>query len=186
MSFSNEQVIGLIKKNPISVGCGVLMGILLITSYFRSGLKAQAETDFAQKSSEADRLALNLRNASQLQEQVNAILLAQKDIEERMIRAGQLTTNRQYFYKLESETGVKLLDLRQSTSAATKKAAQGAYIPTTFTLNVQGDYVQLLNFVRRLESGMHYCRILSASSNRPAERGAVLVLSLNLELLGLP
>src|SRR5436190_10332617 len=103
MSFSTEQVVGLIKKNPISVSCGVLTVVLIAAIYFRSGLGAEAQAELDQKTTEADRLASNIKNAAQLKEQMDALVASEKEVESRMIRAGQLTTNRQYFYKLESE-----------------------------------------------------------------------------------
>lgn len=184
MSFSNEQVVGLIRKNPISVSCGVLTVALLGALYFRKDLQAEAQVQLEQNTTEAERLAANLKNSAQLKEQVDALLASEKEVDARMIRAGQLTTNRQYFYKLESELGVKLLDLRQSSGA--KKEVKAGYVPTSFALNVQGEYNQLLTFLRRLESGPHYCRVLTASTSAPPERKGPMVLTLNLELLGLP
>src|SRR4051812_14223115 len=138
MSFSTEQFVSVIKKNPISITCGVLIVALLATAYFHGDRAEAATTNLEKTTTDADRLANNLKNAVQLKEHVDSLLSAEKEIEGRMIKAGQLTTNRQYFYKLETETGVKLLDLRQSApSAAAKRDAKGAYFPTTFSLNVQ-------------------------------------------------
>ncbi|HEX2852085.1 MAG TPA: hypothetical protein VHO24_02520 [Opitutaceae bacterium] len=188
MSLTNEQVVEFAKKNPISVGCGVLIVALLATAYFRADLPGEAETELEQKSSEAARLAANLKNAAHLKEHFDAVSAAQKQIESRLIQPKQLTTNSQYFYKLESETGVKLLDQGQTAlTAAQRKDIKGNYLPTVFTLSVQGDYSQVLTFLRRLENGSHYCRVLTAQcSNSSAERGGQLTLALNLELLGFP
>jgi Tfp pilus assembly protein PilO len=182
MSFSNEQFMGSIKKNPISIGCALLAIALVGVAYFRSGKAGELETELEQKSADAGKYAANLKNAAQLQEQFDALVAAQKAIEARMIRAEELTTNRQYFYKLEADTGVKLLDLRPTPNS--KSASKAGYQPIPFALNIQGDYRQILTFLRMLESGPRYCRVLSASCNSPAERGPVLGLSLNLELLG--
>jgi hypothetical protein len=187
MSLTNEQVVELVKKNPISIGCGILSLALLITAYIRSDLPAEEQQKLEQKTSEADRIAANLKNAAQLKEQMDSLLASHKQIEGRLIQAKNLMANSQYFYRLESETGVKLLDLRQSAvNAAAKKDMKG-YLPTVFTVNVQGDYAQLLTFLRRLENGAHYCRVMTASCNAVgAERGAVLTMALTLELLGQP
>jgi hypothetical protein len=185
MSFSSEEVLTSIKKNPISVGCAVLTIALLVVTYVHSGRSDQLETQLEQTSAEAAKLALNLKNASQLKEQFDALMAAKKEIEARMIRAEDLTTNQQYFYKLEADSGVKLLDNPRQSSGL-KRDAKVGYQPTGFSLTVQGEYRQLLTFLRRLESGSRYCRVLTASCNAPADRSPVLVLNLNLELLGFP
>jgi Tfp pilus assembly protein PilO len=185
MSFSTSSVVTVVKKNPIGVVCGLLTLALAATVYFRSDRGEELQTELDQKSAEASRLALNLKNSAQLKDQLDAIVAAQKQIESRLMRADELPTNRQYFYKLEADTGVKLLDGSLRQSPGSKKDSK-AYLPTTFSVSVQGDYRQILTFLRRLETGSRYCRILTASCNSTAERGPTLVLSLTLELLGAP
>lgn len=186
MSLSNEQVVEFLKKNPISVSCAVLSLLLLGAHYYRSDFAAAAATELEQKTAEAERLDRNLKNAAQLKEHLDALIAAGKEATSRLINAENLPANNQYFYKLESETGVKLVgDPRQS--ATTKRDAKAAFLPTAFALSVQGEYAQILTFLRHLESGPAYCRVLSATCNGAAgERGQQLVLSLNLELLGSP
>ena len=56
-----------------------------------------------------------------------------------------------------------------------------------FTITVQGTLPQMLDYLRHLESGARFCRVLSVSCGVPvADRGAPVTLSLNLEMLGLP
>jgi hypothetical protein len=184
---ANTQLIEFVKKSPVSVGCAVLSLALIIAAYFRWDYKAEAAALLEQKSTEAARLSANLKNAGQLKEQYDSLLASEKEIESRLIRASQLTTNNQYFYKLESETGVKLLDLRAAgLTAAQKKDPPKGYIPLSFQVSVQGEYAQVLKFLRQLESGAHYCRVLTASCAVGQDRDALLTLTLNLELLGLP
>ena len=184
MSFSGEEALASIKKNPISVGCVAVTLMLAGVAYLHSGRQAELETELEQKSTEAARLALNLKNAAQLKEQFDALINAKKEIESRMIRAEEIPNNQQYFYKLEADAGVKLAGTPRQ--AATPKNAKLAYPPTVFSVNVQGDYRQLLTFLRKLESGPRYCRVLTASCSAAPDRGSVLMLSLTLELLGIP
>ena len=56
-----------------------------------------------------------------------------------------------------------------------------------YTVSADGSYVQLLNFLRRIESGPRYARINTASlSGSLADRKTPLTLTLGVELLGLP
>ncbi|HTZ20040.1 MAG TPA: hypothetical protein VMC06_04090 [Opitutaceae bacterium] len=189
MAISNEQVIAFIKKNPIGIGCGALCLVLVAAMYYRSDLLPAAETELDQQSIEAERLASNLKNATQLQEQLDAMVVAGKQVEARLVQPGDLAKNQQYFYKLEADTGTKI-DCRQNALPAAKER-KTLYLSVPYTVNVQGDYSQILSFLRQLESGAHYCRVLTAtlvSGGTGAGEGAEnpLTLNLNIELLGQP
>jgi hypothetical protein len=189
MAISQKQVIAFIKKNPIGFGCGALCLMLAAAMYYRSDLVPAAEAELEQQSSEAERLASNLKNAAQLQEQLDAMIAAGKQVEARLVQPGDLAKNQQYFYRLEAETGTKI-DCHQNGLSA-EKDRKTLYLSVPYSVTVQGDYAQILNLLRRLESGAHYCRVLGATlvavggGAGEASDGA-LTLTLNLELLGQP
>ena len=116
---------------------------------------------------------------------MDTLLAARKEIDARVIRANQLGANSQIFFKLESQTGVKLMgDPRQSALAA---KGPGAFVPVGFTVSMNGDLPQLLSALRTLESGSNYCRVLGAICSLDGnDRRKPLLLTLNLELLGTP
>ena len=185
--MSNEELIAFVKKNPIGIVCGVLSLALFGGWYYRNGDVPEKEADLAQKQAEGERYALNLTAALQLKEQVDSLAVANKEVEARLVHANKLGPNLQFFFKLESETGVKLTDPRQSPLAAPRKdAAKSAYTPVVFSVILSGDFAQVLNFLRRLESGAHYCRVLSATCSVASERSQPLNVNLTLELLGVP
>ncbi|MBI5768015.1 MAG: hypothetical protein HZA93_09480 [Verrucomicrobia bacterium] len=186
--MSNEELVAVVKKNPLGIGCGVLSLALFGGWYYRSGDVPAVEQEVAQKAAEAQRYELNLIHAKSLPEQHEALVAANKEVDARLVRASQLGKNVQFFYKLESESGAKLTtDPRQAPLAPpAKNAAKTAYNPVAFSVTVSGDLPQLLRFLRRLESGVHYSRVLGASCTVPQERSLPLTLNLSLELLGLP
>ena len=185
--MTTADLVALIRKNPITFACGAFCLLLGLSYYFRFQLVDEAETELAQRTAEAERYALNGKNAAQLKEQLEALVVANKEVDTRIVRASQLGLNHQYFYKVFGETGVKQIDLRQTGLAPVPKGAKNAFVPVGFTVSVQGEYAQLLRFLRHLESGARYCRVLTASCSLPgADRLGPLTLSLNLELLGQP
>jgi hypothetical protein len=187
MSISNEQLLAFVKKNPIGVGCGVLSLLLAVGIYFRSDSLPAAQAILDQKSTEADRHAINLRYAVQLKEQMDAVNAAEHAIDARLVRAAQLATNTQYFYRLETETGIKLVGITQSTTTAQAlaKAGKANYVPIAFNMTAQGNFLQLLDVLHRLENGVHFCRVLNASVVKIGGGDSdVLTLTLSLELLG--
>jgi hypothetical protein len=192
--MTNQEAIAAVKRNPISFGCGALALVLAVTQYLRIEEIPGAEAELSLRTADRDRVSLNIKYSAQLAEQEAAMTAALKTIEGRLIRPGELGINTQYFYELETATGVKMLDLRQSNPAAATTAPGGAvaaraakitYVPVGFTVSVQGTLPQLLDFLRQLENGAHYCRILTASfGGSAAARKTVLSLSLSLEVLG--
>jgi hypothetical protein len=186
--MTSAEFSSFIKKNPLSLACGVISLLLIGTGYLRSDEIGTAEALLAEKTALAERYALNIKYSAQLKEQVEILAAANAEVDSRVVRASQLGTNTQYFYKLQSDTGVNLIDFRQATGpSSTQKPAKGNFIPIAFNISIQGTFVQLMNFLRQLESGSHYCRILTATcSGNAAIRSQPLTLSLSVEILGLP
>ena len=188
-----EQLVATLKANPISVACGALALALGVGIYFRSDRVPDSEELLDQKASLGERIDANLKNGVQLAEQFAAIAAARHEIESRMIHPDELAKNLQFFYKLEADTGTKLIDLRQVNVVPPGKPGSKPktfYIGVGYAVTVRGDYVRLLDFLRRLESGQRFCRVLTATvgvaGSTDKDRANELTLNLTLELLGLP
>lgn len=185
--MTKDELVTFCRKNWISVAAGGLSLLLAGWVYYRSDAIPELEAALAQKSAEAERLALNDKYAKDLKEQVEALETANKEIDTRIVRASQVGTNTQYFYKLESDTGVKMVDFRPLAIAPPAKGSKAIFTPVGFNVSVQGTLPQVLDFLRQLESGKRYSRVLTASlSGTPTNRKGPLTLSLTVELLGLP
>jgi hypothetical protein len=186
--MSNQELGAAIKKHPVSFTCVVLSVVMIGLIYFRHGSLAETEQLLEQKTAESEKIALNIANSAQLKEQLEAIEAANKQIAARAIQARDLGGNTKYFYTLESNTGVKMIDLRQTTPATVPKPAKGSFLPGVgFSVSAQSDLKRLINFLRQIENGEHYARVLTATcSANTADRNAPLTLALTLELLGTP
>ncbi len=115
MAITNEQVVALLKKNPVVSAAVVVCLGLAAAHYFRGDLSATATARLDERTQEGQRLSANIKNSAQLPEQLARVSAAAKEAEGRLVKVGSLANNLQYFYKLEADTGVKLLDLRQTT-----------------------------------------------------------------------
>jgi hypothetical protein len=123
-----------------------------------------------------------------LKEQLDALVAAGKEVDARLVHTSQQLNNIQFFYKLESETGVKMISgPTQGLPNVPKGAQKGVFLQLPFSITLQGTFAQVLDYLRRLESGSRYCRVLAVTCSVPVtDRNTPLTLSLNLELLGLP
>ncbi len=188
--MNTADVITLVKKQPIGFGCGLLCIIIAVILYLRSDKISESQTEYEAKSAERSQVLANVRNSEHLKDQLAELQKLSKEMESRLIRAGQLAINLQYFYKLEAENEVKLMDPRQG---ALSRGNKGPYMGIPYSVTVQGSYKHVLSFLQRLESGAHFCRFNSVtfakvvgSNDSPGDAGASanMNLALNIELLG--
>lgn len=197
--MSNEELYAFIKKNPIGVTCAVLSLVLVLAWFVRSGTCADllglelldavpaAEKELGEKTKEAKGYETNAHYSAKMKEQLDALVAANKEIDARLVRASQLGANYQIFYRLISESGVKQVDLRQIGVAQGAKAAGKTFVPVGFSVTVSGDFAQTIHFLRLLETGPRYCRVLTAGCSVPSgDRNGPCTLGLTVEFLGLP
>jgi hypothetical protein len=128
----------------------------------------------------------DVENSANLIEQYAALSKAAKELDSRLVRSVERPRNQQFFYALESETGMKEIGLQQG-GANFRNGVGGL----GFSITVEGDFHQILDFVGHLESGQHFYRLISASLSRqgpsnPSASRTMINLMLNIELLGSP
>jgi hypothetical protein len=191
MALTTQDLIAYLKKHPVAIGCGVLSVVLLMGSYFRSSRAGDLNVLLKQKEEEGQKILDNIRNGSNLGEQFATFSAATKDLESRLVRGTERARNQQYFYRIESDTGVKEISLQPNApNPMQRRGPKTLYTGIGYGVTVEGNYRQILDFVGRLESGPHFYRLISGTVSHQGQRGAAdstptITLSLNLELLGL-
>src|SRR5882762_4302735 len=112
MNASN--IISTLKKYPTGFVCGAICLISAVLIYFTSRTIDEKQAEYETKAAEAARILANVRNSNGLEKEVAEIQALTKEMDSRLVHAGQLAVNLQYFYKLEAENEVKLGDVRQN------------------------------------------------------------------------
>lgn len=188
MTFAD--LIARIKKQPVGFACALICLLSGGWLYYRSGEIDTRQEEHRAKSEEAARFISNVGISKNLPEQVVELQAQTKEMEARLVRAGQLAVNLQYFYKLEAENEVKLLDVRQNVLPRNPKTL---YVGIPYNVNIQGPYKNVMAFLQRLEKGRHFCRINGATFNKTPGVGegslqasTSITLALSLDLLGQP
>jgi Tfp pilus assembly protein PilO len=189
--MNSADLIASFKKHPIGFSCGALCVIMGVLLYFRSGKIDEDQAEFEARSAERTKILANVRNSENLPKQLAEMQALAKEMDSRLIRAGQLAVNLQYFYKLEAENEVKLIDIRQGNPP---KASKSLYVGIPYNVSVQGSFKQVVAFLQRLETGPHFCHFSAVSFSKSGgtttdSSGAVtgtMTLNITLELLGLP
>jgi Tfp pilus assembly protein PilO len=187
--MTGADLIALIRKQPVGFVCALVSVGCALALYLRGDLIAENQTKYEATAKQAARVQANLKNAVNLPEQLAEAQTLGKELEGRLMRASQLASNLQYFYKLEAENGIKLTDLRQGPVSTGRNAPKGAYLGVPYSLAIQGSFKQVAQFMTRLENGRHFCRYSSASFAKlggNASTADLMSVSLNIELLGTP
>jgi len=179
------------KKHPVGSVATIVAVAVIAAWFYRHSIMSDMQLDFEGKNNEAERLAANVSYSAQLEEQLHALEEANRVISGRLVNPQDLAINLQYFYKLEAETGVKLLDTRPANLPSGKANAsiKGGYKPVQYAVSLQGSYTRVLTFLRRLEQGNCYCRVVSAACSQASGGQGKLesddvTLSLTVEILG--
>lgn len=188
--MTGADLVALAKKQPIGVTCGAIALLCGVALYFRSDAIDDTKAKAEEIAKQSQAMLANVRNSAGgvLAQQTASIEQAAKQLEGRLVKANQLATNLQYFYRLESDTGVKLTDVRQNQVG--RGATSGAYIGVPYSVTFQGTHKQVLEFLQRTESGKHFSKFSSLSLNKAATNDAagpgMISVNMNIELLGTP
>jgi Tfp pilus assembly protein PilO len=181
------DLVAFLKKHPTGTVCLIIVLVCGGLLYYRGDAIAVSQAEYDAKSAEATKMVNNVKNSPGLAEQLAEMQALSKELESRLVRADQLAVNLQYFYKLEADHGVKLVDVRQENQPA-RRGPKTSYAPVPFNLTVQGNYAQLVKFLGSLQNGRHLCRINAAAFTQPggvlAGAAPDMTLTLNLEMLG--
>lgn len=184
----------LIRKHPTGFGALLVCVICGGLVYYRGSEITERTRRSEETAKKAREYQTNITNATNLSEQAEAMQAAGKELESRLVRPTQIALNLQYFYRMESDTGVKILDVRQNYSPAARTAQRRpatAYVPVPYTVSVQGTFSQTLLFLKKIEAGPRMTRFSNvtftkAGGSDSSDGSSLMTLSINLELLGQP
>jgi Tfp pilus assembly protein PilO len=179
-----------LKAHRLAIAALAVALVAGAAGYWRSMGQSDLQTRLENLQSQANRQSDNIRFSQKLDAQYAHLVEINEHLNARLTTATDLASNQQYFYRIEKESGVKLLDLRQTTLPR-KKRASGIFTPVPYTISVQGEYSRILKFIRELESGERLCRVVSfALSNSSGGTGTPardvsLTFTIDAELIGI-
>lgn len=160
MTFST--ILDYLKKNYV-VAISGLVAVLCLGVYFvRHDQITRLAADFDDLSVRRSRILKNLKFASGIETDLALMKSQISDVESRLFNPEDLATNQRYFYQIESATGVQMKSIQQlikhlptgkNAKKANKKAQQSHFQEIAYELDIQGEYRDVLAFLRELEGG---------------------------------
>lgn len=192
--MTGADLLALIKKQPLAFICGLIIIGCGAALFFPREAVTTAQATYEEKEKEFRKIDNNVRASAGLAEAAAEMEAAGKQFDARLVRAPQLANNLQFFYRLESDTGVKLLDARQMPVPPPRPGERrGAYVPVPFQVAIQGTFADTHAFLRRLENGPHFVRFAqmttakySTGGDSTFSTGGALSITLTVEMLGTP
>ena len=185
MSIEGKDIVKACKRQPLLAVCIALCLALGGSLYLRSGLLDETQALLDEQSKLQRKLAANVKNGTKLDEQTASLKKVNELIRSNALKEGDLAANQQLFLRLETETNVKLVDLRPLPIPPPAKGAPAkGYVPMAFSLSVSGPYRNIMEFLKRLESGLTLAKVTQASAAFSSSPDAEQTLALTVEVLG--
>ena len=183
MKLNKQFFFSALKRYPILSAAVLICIPLAAICFYRADALVEQQAELDKLKAEGDLYRANITNSSQLQQQVDFLVQAKVAIAKRAFPKDSLPLNLQYFYKLETEVGIKYITLNPAAQAAAAKPAVGtSYVPLKYSVSVQGSFHQIITYLRCLEQGDYFSRINSATV---LSSGSSVTLNLDLDLLGI-
>lgn len=183
MSIQGKDIVNGFKSYPVPASCFIIVLVALLSFYFRADLLTETADKLEGRNKELKKLKANIAASTQIDDQLAVLTKANEKFQATAMRVSELAKNPQYFYNLESQTGVTLSDVKQIVTSAPAKLAPDAYFVIPFNITAEGEFKQLIKFMRTLEYSQNVSRVTSVSMS--PSLGSKLSMSVNMEVLGL-
>lgn len=183
-----QDLIEKFKRFPVPSICGGIILVCFLAFYLRMELISDLEIRQDEASRQANQVDTNIVAGASLEDHVAQMRAKVGELNERVVRPLELATNHKYFYSIESETGVRLADLRQNPPAPPAKGTvKPTFIGVGYNVVLSGTFAQAVAYLSELENGprLYHLKSFDLQRGREANQPTV-TLALNLELLGLP
>jgi Tfp pilus assembly protein PilO len=173
-------------RYPFCAIC-LILSILLAgaSQWLRLDLR-DLETRQQKRAREGDVMLKSIARGSQLRTELAVARAATQRITENLVVEKNIPENFWYFYKIERDTQVKLIELQQRPASLQDADTSATYKRVPYSLRLTGSYRSVIAYLQRLENGSHFGRITSFQLQRQDPTTSNVVLQINLELLGFP
>jgi Tfp pilus assembly protein PilO len=189
-----QQFLAYSRRNVIKAVC---LSLILLTSaasyslwHYQRGL-VREHTSIQQRS---ESMLRALAQEPRITTEIANVAVALQAINQNLIREEDLADNLGYFYQAETISGIRLTQLNQLS--AQPPPLDSLYKSIPFTLQATGSYVQIIRFLRELETGPRQLKICTYTLSRAPSNGDplkpgtstpdLMMLESTLELLGRP
>ncbi len=154
--MNTTAIIEKLKQYPVACGSGLILVVLLLLVVLRGGLAAELTMKEAELNSRIRTIEENIKNASNLGEDVAALNALIEDIDSRLFNRQERAININFFYGLEDKAGVVISGISQLPQPDPIYADGGVrkldlHSTLVYTINLRGSYTSVLRLLHELE-----------------------------------
>jgi Tfp pilus assembly protein PilO len=143
-------------------------------------------TQLHAQAQKGDEVLKFISRGSQLRSELTAARAATQRIAENLVVEKNIPENFWYFYKIEQDTGAKLVELQQRPAPLPESGAPATYRRVPYMLKMSGPFRNVVAFLQQVETGPRLGRISGFVLQRQDLTTGRVVLQLDLEMLGFP
>lgn len=170
----NLSAIGkILSQYPIPFVCGVLSFFLVVLIVMRGPKVEIYESRLSDLERQWQAMQLNLDRSKGLEDDIEEIDQALQTINGRLLDPAEVAVNSEFFYNLETATGISLTQFSQGS------ANNGSRLPLSvqslqhfravpFDLSVNGTLAEILDLLSRLDRSEYILRIDKLDLNLPS------------------
>jgi Tfp pilus assembly protein PilO len=184
MTLLLQQLLAVARRHPY-VAVNLLLVVLLSGANYALWSRRETATlrhETARRTGEEMLHALT--NYGSITSDLAAVNSALGQIDRNLVVERDLEVNLGYFYQMETLSRVRLRQLNQL--AALPPAEDNPFKVVPFSAQAAGNFSQLINFLRELETGPRTMRVDSYSLSRGDPKTNALVLDLTVQCLARP
>jgi Tfp pilus assembly protein PilO len=182
--MTTADLVEKLRRYPIPSVSAIVVLVCLLVLYFRIDVVPDLKARLGEVQDQRVQVDLNVVAGATLGDHLAEMRERFAALDARVVQPSELATNMNYFYQLESDTGVSLIDLRQNVTAE-KPAPKTQLVGIGYSISLAGSYAQVIGYLNELETGTRLYRLRNFNIQRGRELNqSAVTLGLNLELLG--
>ena len=164
-----EAILDFVRKKVILSISSVVFLVCTLVFLFHLDKKANLDSEIEQLDIRMSTILKNMKNSSRLEEDLAVVEDSIEQLDARLFDSQELATNYNYFFNIEADTGVKISGLKQfdvsedevrsNKKKRTPKPTKDAYQKIRYHMTAIGEYMQLVDLMRKLEGGPSFYRL---------------------------
>ena len=164
-----EAILDFVRKKVILSISSVVFLVCTLVFLFHLDKKANLDSEIEQLDIRMSTILKNMKNSSRLEEDLAVVEDSIEQLDARLFDSQELATNYNYFFNIEADTGVKISGLKQvdvsedevrsNKKKRMPKPTKDAYQKIRYHMMAIGEYMQLVDLMRKLEGGPSFYRL---------------------------
>jgi hypothetical protein len=164
-----EAILDFVRKKVILSISSVVFLVCTLVFLFHLDKKANLDAEIEQLDIRMSTILKNIKNSLRLEEDLAVVEDSIEQLDARLFDSQELATNYNYFFNIEADTGVKISGLKQfdvsedevrsNKKKRMPKPTKDAYQKIRYHMMAIGEYMQLVDLMRKLEGGPSFYRL---------------------------